>query len=118
MFHMIGHMVFGLIVGIVAKVLMPGHDPSGFLVTILLGIAGAWVGGQLGRLLGWYEAGHPAGFVMAVIGAIVLLFLYRLTLSSPPPHAQYLSPSYPYTIVAAAPGNPFPPSPNAFIEGR
>jgi uncharacterized membrane protein YeaQ/YmgE (transglycosylase-associated protein family) len=108
MFHIIGHMFFGLIVGIVAKVLMPGHDPSGFLVTILLGIAGAWVGGQLGRLLGWYEAGHPAGFVMAVIGAIVLLFIYRLTISSPPPHVQYLSPSYPYTIVAAATGDPLP----------
>ncbi len=101
MFHVIGHLFFGLIVGIVAKLLMPGHDPGGFIVTILLGIVGAWVGGQLGRVLGWYEAGHPAGFVMAVIGAIVLLFLYRLTLGGSPARVQYLPPRSLYRTVAA-----------------
>jgi uncharacterized membrane protein YeaQ/YmgE (transglycosylase-associated protein family) len=55
MFHMIGHIFFGLIVGIVAKLLTPGHDPGGIIVTIVLGIVGAWVGGQLGQWLGWYQ---------------------------------------------------------------
>ena len=90
MFHMIGHIFFGLLVGIVAKLLMPGHDPGGFLVTILLGIAGAWVGGQLGHWLGWYEPGHPAGFFMAVLGAILLLVVYRVVLErGPTRHAQH-----------------------------
>ena len=102
MFHMLGHIFFGLIVGIVAKLLMPGHDPGGVIVTILLGIVGAWLGGQIGHWLGWYEAGHPAGFVMAVLGAIILLFLYRHTLGSvPPPHA-HLSPSATSAIVMTA----------------
>ena len=84
MFHMIGHIFFGLIVGIVAKLVMPGHDPGGFIVTILLGIAGAWVGGQLGQWLGWYEPGHPAGFFMAVLGAILLLVVYRMVFQQGP----------------------------------
>jgi len=92
--HMIGHIFFGLIVGIVAKLLMPGHDPGGFIVTILLGIAGAWVGGQLGQWLGWYEPGHPAGFMMAVIGAIVLLVVYRAAFQrSPTAHGLYAPPA-------------------------
>jgi uncharacterized membrane protein YeaQ/YmgE (transglycosylase-associated protein family) len=70
--------VLGLIVGAVAKLLMPGNDPGGIVVTILLGIAGAVVGGFLGRVLGLYQEGQPAGFVMSVIGAIVLLFGYRM----------------------------------------
>ena len=74
---MIGWIVFGLIVGVVAKLLMPGRDPGGFIVTILLGIAGALVGGFPGRALGLYRANEPAGFVMSVIGAVVLLLLYR-----------------------------------------
>jgi uncharacterized membrane protein YeaQ/YmgE (transglycosylase-associated protein family) len=78
MLHMIGHMVFGLIVGIVAKVLFPGHDPGGIIVTMLLGIVGAWLGGILGQMFGWYQKGQPAGFLMAVVGAIVLLFLYHM----------------------------------------
>jgi uncharacterized membrane protein YeaQ/YmgE (transglycosylase-associated protein family) len=75
---MIGWIVFGLIVGLVAKLLMPGRDPGGFIITGLLGIAGALLGGSLGRALGLYQAGEPAGFVMSVLGAIVLLVLYRL----------------------------------------
>jgi uncharacterized membrane protein YeaQ/YmgE (transglycosylase-associated protein family) len=70
--------VLGLIIGAVAKLLMPGDDPGGIIVTILLGIAGALVGGFLGRAIGLYQEGQPAGFVMSVIGALVLLFAYRL----------------------------------------
>ena len=73
----IGWIIFGLIVGIVGKFLMPGRDPGGFIVTILLGIAGALLGGFLGRALGLYQEGEPAGFIMAVIGAIILLAIYR-----------------------------------------
>jgi uncharacterized membrane protein YeaQ/YmgE (transglycosylase-associated protein family) len=70
--------VLGLIIGAVAKLVMPGDDPGGIIITILLGIAGAVVGGFLGRVLGLYEVGQPAGFVMSVLGAIVLLLGYRL----------------------------------------
>src|SRR6266480_3505598 len=76
----IGWIVFGLIVGAVAKLLMPGRDPGGWIVTIVLGIAGALVGGFLGRALGWYGPNDAAGFLMALVGALVLLGLYRLTL--------------------------------------
>ena len=73
----IGWIIFGLIVGIVGKFLMPGRDPGGSIVTILLGIAGALLGGFVGRALGFYQEGEPAGFIMAVIGAIILLAIYR-----------------------------------------
>ena len=73
----IGWIIFGLIVGVVAKLLMPGRDPGGIIVTILLGIGGALLGGFLGRVLGWYGDGDPVGFIMAVIGAILMLFVYR-----------------------------------------
>ena len=71
-------LVFGLVVGIVAKFVMPGNDPGGMIVTIVLGIVGAMLGGWIGRLMGLYREGEPAGFVMAVVGAVVLLGLYRL----------------------------------------
>ena len=74
---MLGWILFGLIVGIVAKLLMPGRDPGGFIITIFLGIAGALVGGFIGRFLGFYGPGQPAGFLMAVLGSILLLMLYR-----------------------------------------
>jgi uncharacterized membrane protein YeaQ/YmgE (transglycosylase-associated protein family) len=74
----LGWIIFGLIVGIIGKFLMPGRDPGGFIITIALGIAGALLGGYIGRALGMYQEGDPVGFVMAVIGAIVLLVLYRL----------------------------------------
>jgi uncharacterized membrane protein YeaQ/YmgE (transglycosylase-associated protein family) len=70
--------LFGLVVGIIAKLLMPGRDPGGFIITILLGIAGALLGGYLGRAVGWYGEGDPVGFLMAVLGSIVLLALYRM----------------------------------------
>ena len=74
----IGWIFFGLIVGIVGKLLMPGRDPGGFILTILLGVAGALLGGFIGQSLGFYQQGEPAGFVMAVLGSIILLLLYRL----------------------------------------
>ena len=78
MLHMIGHAIFGLIVGLVARFLLPGPNPAGLIVTCILGIAGGWLGGQLGRWFGWYKEGHAAGFLMSVVGAMVLFFLYRL----------------------------------------
>jgi uncharacterized membrane protein YeaQ/YmgE (transglycosylase-associated protein family) len=77
MLSMIGHAVFGLIVGVVAKLLLPGHDPGGLFVTALIGMVGGWLGGGIGRALGWYGDGHPAGFVMSVVGAMALLLAYR-----------------------------------------
>jgi len=73
----LGWIFFGLIVGIIGKFLMPGRDPGGFVITILLGIAGALVGGFLGRMMGLYREGDPVSFIMAVLGSIVLLVLYR-----------------------------------------
>ena len=71
-------MVFvGLVIGVIAKLLMPGRDPGGMIVTVLLGIAGSVVAGVLGRSVGWYTAGQPAGFIASIIGAILLLALYR-----------------------------------------
>jgi uncharacterized membrane protein YeaQ/YmgE (transglycosylase-associated protein family) len=70
--------IIGLLAGIVAKLLMPGRDPGGFIITILLGIAGAFVATYLGQAVGWYEAGQGAGFIGAVIGAILILIVYRL----------------------------------------
>jgi uncharacterized membrane protein YeaQ/YmgE (transglycosylase-associated protein family) len=79
----LGWILFGLVVGIVAKLLMPGRDPGGLIITTLLGIIGAVIGGFLGRSLGLYGPGEPAGFLMATLGAVVLLFIYRL-LRRPP----------------------------------
>jgi uncharacterized membrane protein YeaQ/YmgE (transglycosylase-associated protein family) len=73
----LGWIFFGLIVGIVAKLLMPGRDPGGFVLTIVIGIVGALLGGFIGRFLGLYREGDPVGFFMAVIGSIVLLWAYR-----------------------------------------
>jgi len=78
MFGLIGWIVFGLIVGVIAKLLMPGRDPGGFIITILLGIAGALLGGFLGRALGWYGPNEGAGYLMSIVGAIILLALYRM----------------------------------------
>jgi uncharacterized membrane protein YeaQ/YmgE (transglycosylase-associated protein family) len=69
--------IVGLVVGAVAKLLMPGKDPGGFIITILLGIAGAFVASYLGQALGWYKQGEAAGFIMSVVGAMILLLLYR-----------------------------------------
>jgi len=82
--YIIGWILLGLAVGIVAKFLMPGRDPGGFFITALLGIVGSLVGGFLGRLLGWYGDGDPVGFVMAVVGSLVLLAAYRSTMGRIP----------------------------------
>jgi len=82
MIGVLGWIVFGLIVGAVAKLLMPGRDPGGFIVTMLLGIAGALIGGFLGRTAGWYGPNDPAGFLMSLFGAVVLLLLYRMFIRS------------------------------------
>jgi uncharacterized membrane protein YeaQ/YmgE (transglycosylase-associated protein family) len=78
MFGVIGWIIFGLIVGAIAKLLMPGRDPGGIIVTMALGIAGALLGGFVGRALGWYQENEPAGFLMSLVGAILLLWIYRL----------------------------------------
>jgi len=78
MLGVLGWILFGLVVGIVAKLLMPGRDPGGFIITTILGIVGAVIGGFLGRTLGFYGPGEPAGFLMATLGAVVLLFIYRM----------------------------------------
>jgi uncharacterized membrane protein YeaQ/YmgE (transglycosylase-associated protein family) len=74
----IGWILFGLVVGIVAKLLMPGRDPGGFIITIVLGIIGAVLGGVIGRAMGFYGPQQGAGFLMSVLGAIILLFIYRM----------------------------------------
>ena len=78
MFGILGWIVFGLIVGIIAKLVMPGKDPGGIIVTMLLGIVGALLGGFLGRALGMYGPNQAAGVFMSIIGAVVVLFIYRL----------------------------------------
>ncbi len=71
-------LIIGLIVGGIAKLFMPGRDPGGCIITILLGIAGAFIAGYLGRLVGWYQSGQTAGFIASVIGAMILLLIYRM----------------------------------------
>jgi uncharacterized membrane protein YeaQ/YmgE (transglycosylase-associated protein family) len=77
MFGILGWIAFGLIVGVIAKLIMPGRDPGGIIVTILLGIAGALVAGFLGQFAGLYGPGDAAGLIMSVIGAVLLLLAYR-----------------------------------------
>jgi uncharacterized membrane protein YeaQ/YmgE (transglycosylase-associated protein family) len=77
MMHAIGHAILGLVIGVCAKLLLPGHDPGGIIVTAIIGMVGGWLGGYLGRALGWYRQGEPAGFGMSVVGAKVLLVAYR-----------------------------------------
>lgn len=74
----LGWILFGLIIGALAKLVMPGRDPGGILVTMLLGIAGAVLGGFLGRAMGFYGPGEAAGFLMSFLGAVALLWIYRM----------------------------------------
>ena len=69
--------VIGLVVGALAKLVMPGRDPGGIIVTILLGIGGALTGGAIGRALGFYQPDEPAGWIMSILGAVILLAAYR-----------------------------------------
>ena len=78
MLGIVGWIVFGLVVGVIAKLIMPGRDPGGIIVTMLLGIVGAVLGGFLGRSLGFYGPQQAAGWLMSIAGAIVVLFIYRL----------------------------------------
>lgn len=76
--EIIGTLVIGLVAGVIAKLLMPGKDPGGCIITILIGIAGAFVATYLGKFLGIYEPGETAGFIGAVIGSILILWIYRI----------------------------------------
>jgi uncharacterized membrane protein YeaQ/YmgE (transglycosylase-associated protein family) len=76
--HLLWTLIIGLVIGAVAKLLMPGRDPGGFIITMLLGIAGSFLATFLGRALGLYPEGASAGFIMSVIGAVLLLVIYRL----------------------------------------
>jgi uncharacterized membrane protein YeaQ/YmgE (transglycosylase-associated protein family) len=76
--HILWEAIIGLIVGAVAKFLMPGKDPGGIFITMALGIAGSIVATFLGQTIGWYKAGESAGFLMSIAGAVLLLFIYRL----------------------------------------
>jgi uncharacterized membrane protein YeaQ/YmgE (transglycosylase-associated protein family) len=78
MLQLIWMLFIGLIVGALAKLIMPGRDPGGIFVTMMLGVAGALVAGLIGRLIGLYRPGQRAGFLMSTLGAILLLYIYRL----------------------------------------
>ena len=70
-------LIVGLIVGALAKLIMPGKDPGGFIITILLGVAGAFIAGWLGHAFGWYQVGEGPGIIMSIVGAVILLAIYR-----------------------------------------
>ncbi|HEX8312457.1 MAG TPA: GlsB/YeaQ/YmgE family stress response membrane protein [Chthoniobacteraceae bacterium] len=74
----IGTIIVGLVIGVIAKLLMPGKDPGGCIITILIGLAGSFIAGYLGQALGLYRADEPAGWIGSVIGAMILLFIYRM----------------------------------------
>jgi len=76
--HIIGTIIIGFVAGLVARFLMPGRDPMGFILTTLLGIAGAFVATYLGQAIGWYSAGQGAGFIGAVVGAVIVLAVYHM----------------------------------------
>lgn len=73
--HMILHALFGLIIGLLARAIMPGAQHMGLIMTMILGIVGAWLGGVIGRATGMYREGHPAGFFMALVGALIVLWV-------------------------------------------
>jgi len=77
MFGIVGWIIFGIVVGLLARLLHPGRDPGGFVVTALLGIAGSLLGGFLGRVLGLYREGEGAGLIMSILGAVLLLVIYH-----------------------------------------
>jgi uncharacterized membrane protein YeaQ/YmgE (transglycosylase-associated protein family) len=76
--HFLWMLIIGLVIGAIAKFIMPGKDPGGIIVTMLIGIVGAVIAGFLGRALGWYHEGEPAGFIASIVGAILLLIVYRM----------------------------------------
>jgi uncharacterized membrane protein YeaQ/YmgE (transglycosylase-associated protein family) len=92
--HFIWAIIIGFVVGAIARLLMPGRDPGGFIITILLGIAGSLLATWIGHAAGWYGQGQGAGFIASIVGAFILLFLYRLVLGRGRPTA----PSHPSGI--------------------
>jgi len=76
--HIIWSLIVGLVVGAIAKLLMPGRDPGGCIITVLLGIAGALLAGFIGHQVGWYSENEGAGFIAAIVGALLLLLIYRV----------------------------------------
>ena len=78
MLHLVGTIIIGSLAGVVAKLLTPGRDPGGFIITTLLGIAGSFLATYVGQALGWYQPGQGAGFIAAVVGAFALLLIYHL----------------------------------------
>ena len=84
----LGWILFGLVIGALAKLVMPGRDPGGIIVTILLGIVGALLGGFLGRALGLYNEGEPAGFIGALVGAVLVLAIYRMVVKRRGPRPE------------------------------
>jgi len=78
MLSLLWTLLIGLVVGAVAKFLMPGKDPGGIWITMIIGIAGSIIATYLGQAIGWYQAGQSAGFIMSVVGAILLLIIYRV----------------------------------------
>jgi uncharacterized membrane protein YeaQ/YmgE (transglycosylase-associated protein family) len=83
MIHMILHAIFGLIIGLLARAILPGGQRMGLILTMILGLVGAWLGGVIGRMTGMYREGHPAGFFMALIGALIVLYVYSLAVARP-----------------------------------
>jgi uncharacterized membrane protein YeaQ/YmgE (transglycosylase-associated protein family) len=75
--HFLWMLIIGLVIGAIAKFIMPGKDPGGIIVTMLIGIVGALIAGFLGRAVGWYHEGEPAGFIASIVGAILLRIVYR-----------------------------------------
>jgi len=75
--HYLWMLIVGLVVGALAKLIVPGRDPGGIIITMLIGVAGSFVAGMIGRALGWYAQGQSAGFFMSVIGAVLLLVIYH-----------------------------------------
>jgi len=78
MLHIIWELIIGLIVGAIAKFITPGKEPGGIWITMLIGVVGSFVATWLGQLIGWYKEGQSAGFIMSVLGAVLLLFIYKL----------------------------------------
>jgi uncharacterized membrane protein YeaQ/YmgE (transglycosylase-associated protein family) len=76
--HILWMLIIGLVVGALAKLVMPGKDPGGVIITMVIGVAGAFIAGFLGRSLGWYNEGEGAGFIASILGAVILLAGYRL----------------------------------------
>jgi uncharacterized membrane protein YeaQ/YmgE (transglycosylase-associated protein family) len=82
--HILWMLIIGLVVGALAKLIMPGKDPGGIIVTMLIGVAGALVAGLLGRAMGWYHEGEGAGFIASILGSVILLGIYRLVIGRRP----------------------------------